>query len=1741
MLTTKFFNDLENIRNWADEEVFRANAAPDLFNSVHRGAAVSLQELTNKLYEFYYDKENGVYKYPSDEELEEDENKRSDYEDFIELYQNFIKKADEYFTFVKEHEKEAKEEGIKIPSQLRILYSYAKRDLWAREDQKEKDPILENSQAVKDALEAIDAPTNMKDLVQMEQEISDLINQIKEMEKEEPTLDEAPPEVKEEMPKQEEIPKKEEAPQAEEGPHREEEATAAVSEEEVENLLEERLESGKEKDLKKLTEEELNNLSEEEKKKRDAKIEQLRATIIKEIVKNRSKEEKDLQKDLDKTISTATAKLEKEIKDAEDKEKKEKQDKEKAEKKLREEEEKLANQIKEEKEREKAEKAEKEEEERKERQEAEQKDNATIKEANDKAEQLLNNEMGDLLKEMQKADKTILHVNSDEFKAMRDRLYELSDYIKQVKEENQGKDELEQKSRIELQKKIDALEKSVDLYINAKGMGQQWSTRGKKRIDLAYSIGDYLTRVREASLEKYHALEQREVKRLQYEEANREKLEQLKKEKEELEGYIKKSPIYGKIIHEMDKVEELKELPVETFMQRKFKNDVKRYMDLMREGADIAEVKLARAALKESRFLVIRESAYNDLRDDIKKAIRRLDVFAPNIEKNIKPDAEKYRKDPDFFKEHLKEYKHIFDRLEEVENLPINVKNFIKEYNQFINETNHEKLKPEYLQLRLNYLYQSLSSIADTIQFRNIEIEREDGGHEPIPCKELENLLRNSMRSELKEMTDTFLGLSPSKIREGVDSKQYINEFFEEYKEFMDEFCDKCPEAKEARQWLQEELESEQINNNRIAAFFGTKLRKLITEKNIKTYKVNINGIEGKDISGFLGEMTRKMGIGRSFMIDNYKQETLALKQREDKKKIEADLQIVRKEENPQLQERKHLTELYEEMTKGILEMNDGSSSYIQLIKTNEKLRDYVRTKKSTLAYGARLIVSSLRRDIAAIERNGSVANKDQIRGTLDKLYNLCSGQITFIDKENERIAKENRENRIRLEEEKLEREYYYSKLKAGAKENLPILEKEGLLKGYEEVVKELQDKLDKRVKDPEKMLQILNKTEAMIEKIATHEMSEPVKEALKKFSQAAVYGLQLNYLYRARDNWEKIKHDDIVSFCHYQNMMESDRRVGERKMYAENLLSMNILGWDTNCVEDEGVFRFGKGIEEMDEDRVWHNLKKFQMSEADATYCIDGLMETKGLKVEDLSPELQMMKRLFDCRKIVPDLKSVKHLRNYEIITPEDMVHDAKLIEKAKFATRILNKIEKYEENDRKKFIKNSASYIIGMMDNFEKFLEEKYKDKKLYFFKNKPESNLYKEWKEQQLKHREELRHQGRTLTDLDEVKLLKIKEKFKEGMESADQKVKTLETNRAMEERYAIADTLKLPKYVGITRAEEINAIADKKNTINQAEIIYKTILEIPEERWKEVTYEDLKYRSVQSVLAAFRIYHQTTEGKKSPQNTIDVYNTITSYRINSSNALGAIGVYWLNKREHNSNSKNNTYLEERAKEFAEESDLSSFKIPAYRNRAAYMGGVDVLLQSGELGSETMMYIGKITEQYQRNRNREVGYHFDAVKAITDMQKLRYEGRMENLPLIEALRNKEICTVEDCRDTYKRVTMSQLGNKILEDLNKMPPEERISYLEEKGGAERIETQMKRLEEYVDKNMPDFLKDGNDLNTDPKIMDKTMLLLSEDRFMAFLKEEKMLEDKLQKETVSSEKTENEKEIEDPGMEAGR
>ena len=90
MLTSKFFKDLENIRTWADEEVLRSRHTEEPFYDVHQTVATSLQELTNALYDFYYDPETNSYKYPTDEELEENESKKIDFENLEDYYQNFI-------------------------------------------------------------------------------------------------------------------------------------------------------------------------------------------------------------------------------------------------------------------------------------------------------------------------------------------------------------------------------------------------------------------------------------------------------------------------------------------------------------------------------------------------------------------------------------------------------------------------------------------------------------------------------------------------------------------------------------------------------------------------------------------------------------------------------------------------------------------------------------------------------------------------------------------------------------------------------------------------------------------------------------------------------------------------------------------------------------------------------------------------------------------------------------------------------------------------------------------------------------------------------------------------------------------------------------------------------------------------------------------------------------------------------------------------------------------------------------------------------------------------------------------------------------------------------------------------------------------------------------------------------------------------------------------------------------------
>ena len=1703
MKRSKFFKDLENIRTWADEEVYRSRHTDSTFNDVHQTAATSLQELTDKLYAFYFDPETNSYKEPTDEELEENESKKADFEDLGEFYYNFINSTNALFDFVKEEEQKAKKKGEKInftiPSQFKMLYSYAKRDLWARADQMEKDPLLEKSELLKKARRAMDAPANMQELAAMEQQINELIKEEKEI-ADDYIFDEAPEEVKEETSIEEEAPVQEEVQ-----PKVEEAITVEVTEEELENLFAEKLQTLDDDSLRLLTEEEFSWLSPEKKKERLEKEEKIKAEIKKELIEARIEQEKqnrEAQKQEAESARTIGAAIENETKIAIDQEKEEQKIKESEEAKLkaelREEAKKVAEQLKEEEQRAREQK---EEEERKLRQDEEQKDKDAIAAANKKVDQVLHQDMDELVKQMQKAEKTIIHVNSKEFEAMRDKLYDLAKCIKNIKEKIKPDEELDQKTKETLQDHIDQLNDATELYVNEKGMGRQWSTKGKQRINLAYSIGDYLTKVRETSLEKYAALEQAELRRLQYEEKNREKLEKIRAEEAKLKQYVDKSPIYGKILYEMDKVVELYNVPEDNFIQKKFKEDLQKYKTLMENGADIGAVKVAREALRESRILLMRDYTFENISPEVKQAVRKLDISIPNTEKNLDVDVESYRKNPEFFKERLKEHQHIFERLGEMENLPLNVKNFVKEYNNFINETDPTKLKPEYMQLRLNYLNKSVWDVATTIKNEDIELSEDDEKqYMKLSSDELQSILKFGFKAELKAMSDNLLGCSNDMIREAVGSSQYINDIMGEYKDFMEQFCNQCPEAAEARQWLNEELASGRNNNNRLGVMFGTKLRDMISMKNINKYNIEIDGVDKSELPDLIGEIRQKMSLGSGFMISDHKEGARALKQQEDKKKINAQLQNVKKayEGKPN-----HLSNLYQEMTKGILEINEGSGGYNNLLANHEKLAQYLLNNQNPLAYDAQVIVKSLRRDLGYLKTDKSIKNGEQIQGTLDKLHKDCEQELEVINTENARIQQEKREARIRAEEEFQDSKYRYRGLKAQTKETFELLEKEGLLKDHEKEAGELQNALAKREIGSDKMLDLIIQSEAMVKKISAGEISQTARESLEKLSKQLQIGIALNYRGRA------------------ERRLSSYLTNSEERKYEEKLKILDGMGFDTDYVNN--LFDIDSKKENpyiTTESNVWHSLKD-HLYKSDSAYCIDHYMKNNGLTKEQLNPEFKMIKRLLDCRRAVDNLKSVDKIREIKPLTSEDMVHDIKLLEKAKFATKLLDKIQKIKGDDRKQFIINSTQSINNMMNDFEKFVDDKYKDKQIYFYKDKADTDIYKEWKTQQLERRSAAKNQEAFMTPKDLMQMIKLKERIQQGRRSIAQNTE----NRGLEEKAVIAEAMNIPTNGYFAKKLEIYERNLNVKAHDTAKAMHG-LIGISRSIISDTDSAVLKDNNIKAALAAYNLYNQSDYGKEKPLNADDLYNMMADWK--------AMPFFVREVSEYCLDELHGGWNREKYMRYGSVKQLKPQKVDpqVMVNFNAYIGSVEALLSNPNLSYPSVMYVGEIAKQYQDER-KGIKKFAKAVDTIVNLQRMIKEGRITDNPVIDAVYDNRVATIGECRDTYRRMITTQYANHMLGNINAMSREKRISYLEKEGGKEHIDAQLERLEAFIDENMPAYLNAENEWKEDQVVMEKTMMLLSKDYLKEFLKEEKVLEDaqKAEAEKAEAQKTETVKE----------
>jgi hypothetical protein len=145
-------------------------------------------------------------------------------------------------------------------------------------------------------------------------------------------------------------------------------------------------------------------------------------------------------------------------------------------------------------------------------------------------------------------------------------------------------------------------------------------------------------------------------------------------------------------------------------------------------------------------------------------------------------------------------------------------------------------------------------------------------------------------------------------------------------------------------------------------------------------------------------------------------------------------------------------------------------------------------------------------------------------------------------------------------------------------------------------------------------------------------------------------------------------------------------------------------------------------------------------------------------------------------------------------------------------------------------------------------------------------------------------------------------------------------------------------------------------------------------------------------------------------------------------------------------------------------------------------------------------------------------------DTAKAILKVQRSVREGSIPNLKIIDALKEKNVATIEDCKEAYCNIAKAQLGMEILKKLNEMTPEKRKEYLDN-GEAKKILDRFEKLDQFLDSKMPVFLKAEDSKVQDKMVMNQTLLLLSEDRLKEFVAKEKEMEEAQKTDVVKEEK----------------
>ena len=1663
----RFLKDFGNIMDWVQQEHLNCQDGTEQTDA-YVAALEPIEQLNKELFHFFWDADTYTYRYPTKEEIEKDSKKQYLYERLHEYYQDIVTAADTYFNYVnkwnqenqkkretwekwkkqpkqekKTEEPEKPGDDIKIPAQYYMLYNYAKRGLWERQDaMKEEHPLTAKSELLANLRKAPDAPTDMNELNAMNSKLEELIQQEQEISKDDNSLDEP------------------------------------IVTEEKQEVIE-----GQDDYLKELTEEEKKELENEAKQKQDKQAED--AKLLKE------------GQERAKALEEQEAKIREEA--------------------------------------------------RKAREEEYKKEQEAIKENSDKAQEALNDEVEQLLKQMKEANKGLFHINSKEFKAMRNSLYDLAKFTKQIREKNKTGENttFDQKTKEDLQKKINNLEEATELYISEKGMGQQKTTRGKNRINLAYNINNFLMKMKENSRERYRMLEAKEIKRLEWEEKNADKVQAMKEENEKLEGFNRISSLYGRSLYEFSKLEGLENLPENTLFQKKFKKDYQKLQELMRSSADIRLVNAARANLSTSKFLMMREGEFEELDEDVKKSITKMRLDTPKWERAVKGDISKFRNNPEFFKERLKEYLPLIERLGDVENIPYELKFFVQEYKGLIDKTEEKDFKPEYMMVQMKHLRDSLYSLPDLIKKKDISLPGKEN-QEEISSKDLYKLLYHSLSKEFDVTREQFLGFSRKEVEEALSPQFFVADFYRKYGNLLDQLCEQSLEVKEAWEWVNEEMKSPDTNANKIAGFMNRKLYKALTSDNIKKYEISLEGVESEDVYSVIGKMRSTISKNSEYLITSYSVGGHAVKRREDRKTIEQQVENVKNA----YEEENHATVFYEKLSKAILAMNNGSGAYTSVLNRQAQLHDYLVKGLDINRKEMVGALSNLQKSLEDLAESKDVKDPDRIREVLQNITKECKEEKEFSQKEQERIAEEIRIAKERRIEEAKNQNYEHRDLRQLVKDNFPKLKEQGIFKDYEKEANVFEQSLLKFKDDREILLPMFKQFNVALGTLAGSQLETASKDVLMKLSsqlEKEIQGIQSHKVKEAWDNYFSANKKNLEGYSTALGMNKISQKK-RREDYAHRLVALEALGLDNSFLESvENTRLDGSGEQLTSEKETWKKLLDSR-NLSDSMNCIAAYMRGTGTKEEDLIPEFKVMKRLQDNKKIVFDLKSVDKLLKNEAITSEDMIHDKILLEMAKFSDRMLKKIAKYD-NEQKEFIRDSVDGIHEMLDEYEKFLKDKYQNKELSFYKENPAhklndtskdldrenptNELYKEWKELQLARRKEQKQQG-IIPGKDKIKAAGVMGKLE--IERNNLKYKySGEENHKLENKYWLVEKLNIPTNAFYSIETEIKYREHEQARDKKAQEMYSDVERDPKvDKYKFRNFKNnLVNYNTKANLSAYYLMKEANGNKGIPS-----LKEVGDFLHDERHLVTEDGdVSYTYERVLKYCQYQKTFVDKERREDIYDTasylcrGMKHFERPIDADKYACKALLDAVMDQENLTDSFAMHLQE-TIDTDKSIAKIVKMP-DAAKVILKAQKIVKEGSIPNLKLLDALEERSVATIEDCKEAYCNITKAQFGMEILKKLNEMTPQKRKEYLDN-GGAKKILDRFDKLDQFLDSKMPTFLKEGDSKVQNRTIMNQTLLLLSEDRLKEFdAKEKEMEEAQKTAETQKTDVVKEENEVE--------